>query len=263
MSHAFSATAGAVILSALDVSCGVETMEANEEDRRSCFGIREFLEEVAGLHGLGNAPWIGLVLRESERKKEERAEREDGESENASSAPSGHSGTLPAGTGLILARKEGSLGSEGTEPQPPVFDSREIVRIGGRKVARPRVASWFGSGEAREAERFVVAVAVDHEVGIASSSAECFEVFVFLGADVVVEACHARESERADFEAISANCGRTGEAIAGAVARDSTRLEERKSGLDFGKRRSAVEIGEEPFGTEERKGRGGCGRRRN
>jgi len=146
-----------------------------------------------------------------------------------------------------------------------VCDRLGIARIGGRKVARPRVASWFGSREAREAERLVVAVAIDHEVGIlpgiTSGSAECFEVFVFLGADVVVEAGHARGSERADFEGIPANCGRAGEAIAGAVARDSTRLE-RKSGLDFGKRRSAVEISEEPFGSEERKGRGGWGRRR-
>jgi hypothetical protein len=58
-----------VILSTLDVSCGVKTLEADKKKPRSCLCVREFLEEIAGWDGLGRAPRVGGILRESERKE--------------------------------------------------------------------------------------------------------------------------------------------------------------------------------------------------
>lgn len=81
--------------------------------------------------------------------------------------------------------------------------------------------------------------------GIARGGTKCLEILVFLSADVVVEAGHARGSERANLERVCANCDGAGEAIAGTVASYSACFEEGKGGLNFGKRRSAVEVGKE------------------
>ena len=69
MRDAFGVAASAVILSTLDVSCGVQALEADKKKRRSCPSVGEFLEEIAGWDGLGRAPRVGGILRESERKE--------------------------------------------------------------------------------------------------------------------------------------------------------------------------------------------------
>jgi len=69
LSEAFGTAAGAVILSALDVACSVETLEANEQDGGSRLGIGKLFEEVAGLDGLRDAPGIRRILRVSGRKE--------------------------------------------------------------------------------------------------------------------------------------------------------------------------------------------------
>ena len=68
MSEAFDTAAGAVILSALDVACGVETLKANEQDGGSRLGIGKLFEEVTGLDGLRDVPRIRRILRVSRPK---------------------------------------------------------------------------------------------------------------------------------------------------------------------------------------------------
>ena len=124
----------------------------------------------------------------------------------------------------------------------------------------PRGGSGFGREKAREAERLIVAVAIDHQVRIlpcvASGRAERFEVLVLLRADVVVETGHARGGKRANSKFVSRDAYRTGEAITGTVAGDSIRFDEGERGLHFGERRRAVDIDEKPFGAEENERRG-------
>jgi hypothetical protein len=69
LSEAFGTASGAVILSALDVARGVETLEANEQDGGSRLGIGQLLEEVTWLDGLRDAPRIRRILRASERNE--------------------------------------------------------------------------------------------------------------------------------------------------------------------------------------------------
>lgn len=87
-----------------------------------------------------------------------------------------------------------------------------------------------GGGKARETEWLVVAVAVEHEIrilpSVARGGSEGLEILVFLGAEVVVQASHARGGERSDFECFARNGDRTREAITGTVAGDPTRFEE-------------------------------------
>jgi hypothetical protein len=85
-----------VILSALDVSCGVETLEADKKNRRSLLWIGEFPQQIVGFNGLGGAPRIGGILRLSEWKKSD--ERE----ENSSARASKHSERLCGKTSLLL-----------------------------------------------------------------------------------------------------------------------------------------------------------------
>jgi hypothetical protein len=87
---AFGVAASAVILSALDVSCRVKALEAHKKNRRSCLCVGEFPEEIAGWDGLGRAPRVGGILRESERKESD-GERENSERENTREAARKHS----------------------------------------------------------------------------------------------------------------------------------------------------------------------------
>lgn len=96
--------------------------------------------------------------------------------------------------------------------------------------------------------------------GIASSCSQNLEILVFLSADIVVEAGHAGRGKRADFERVPENGDRAREAVAGTVASNLARLEKGESGLHVGEGWSAIEVSEDPFGTEEREFRGSwCG----
>jgi hypothetical protein len=96
LSETLRTAARTVILSALDVSRGVETLETDKKNRRSFLWIGEFPQQITGFNGLRDVPRIGGILRVREWKKSD--ERE----ENSSTRASRHSESLRGRTSLVF-----------------------------------------------------------------------------------------------------------------------------------------------------------------